>query len=62
MNSYVESQIRNMINTTVVFKKSCQLAATMDDKNISKDEAKLLKKINSAADKFQKELNDLLSD
>ena len=62
MNTYIEGQIRNMITAANMFKKSCQMAAQMDDKNISKEEAKQLKKINAITDRFTKELNEILED
>ncbi|MGN8969825.1 hypothetical protein [Intestinimonas sp. HCP28S3_D6] len=59
MNSYIDSQILNMIAMIRVFEQSCQSAATKDDGKISRDEEKQLKKIKIASQKFIKELENI---
>ena len=59
MNSYIEAQIFNMKSMVKVFNQSCELAARKDDGQISKEEAKQLKQIKAAADKFCKELDKI---
>ena len=48
-----------MIIMVGTFEQACKLAATQDDGNISKEEAKALKSINAAAEKFKKELSKI---
>lgn len=59
MNTFLKSQCRNMIVMVGTFEQACKLAATQDDGNISKEEAKALKSINTAAEKFKKELSKI---
>lgn len=59
MNSYIEAQISNMKAMVKVFNQSCELAARKDDEQISKEEAKQLKQIKTAAEKFCKELDKI---
>lgn len=59
MNSYIEAQIFNMKSMVKVFNQSCELAARKDDGQISKEEAKQLKQIKAAAEKFCKELDKI---
>ena len=56
MNQYISSQIVNMISATENFKAICKLSAMKDDGQISKEEEKLVHRINKAADSFIKEL------
>mgnify|MGYP004630272755 FL=1 len=56
MNHYIHAQILNMQAMTKTFLQSCEMAATKDDGQISKDEAKQLKKIKAATEQFCKEL------
>ena len=58
MNSYIEAQISNMKTMVKVFNQSCELARK-DDEQISKEEAKQLKQIKAAAEKFCKELDKI---
>jgi len=59
MNDYINAQIVNMITFVKTFERSCQMAATENDGHINKDEAKQLKKINTAAEHFIKELEKI---
>lgn len=59
MNAYLEAQIINMITIVKTFEESCRMTATENDGHINKDEAKQLKKINSAAEHFIKELEKI---
>lgn len=59
MNSYIEAQISNMKTMVKVFNQSYELAARKDDEQISKEEAKQLKQIKAAAEKFCKELDKI---
>ena len=52
MNPYIKAQIFNMKSMVKVFNQSCELAARKDDEQISKGEAKQLKQIKAAAEKF----------
>lgn len=61
MNRFIESQCQNMLQSIAMFKQSCEFAAKRDDGQISKDEAKTLKKITTAADNFAKELGKILN-
>lgn len=59
MNSYIATQCKNMIASVGVFKQACQMAAMKDDGAVSKEEQKLLNKINKLSDKYIKELEKL---
>lgn len=59
MNHYLKSQIENMTAMTKAFESACRLAVLQNDGRIDKDEAKALKKIESAAERFIKELNSV---
>ena len=59
MNSYIEAQIFNMKSMVKVFNQSCKRAATKDDGKISKEEMKQLNKIQAAAERFCKELDQI---
>lgn len=56
MNSYIESQINNMIAVTKTFEQACHLAAFKNDGIVDKAEEKALKKISAASQRFIKEL------
>ena len=59
MNPYIKAQIDNITATARMFQKSCELAASQDDGTISKEEAKMLKAINKATDRFIKDISNL---
>ena len=56
MNSYIYAQIVNIQTMVKTFEQACELAALKDDGQISKEEAKQLKRIKAAAQQFHKEL------
>lgn len=57
MNNYIRAQITNMLALTASFKQACKIAALQNDGVVDKEEEKLLKAIEKAADNFTKELN-----
>lgn len=59
MNAFMIGQIANMIALAKTFNQSCKLAASKDDGTINKEEEKTLKKLNTATDKYIKELEKL---
>lgn len=59
MNPYIEAQIYNIKSMVKVFNQSCEMAAIKDDGQISKEEAKQLKKIKLASEAFCKELEKI---
>lgn len=59
MNSYINTQITNMITLTKTFDQACDLAALQDDGMKSREETKKLKKLHAASERFRKELESL---
>lgn len=59
MNSFIKSQIDNMLIMVQTFDKSCDMAATADDGQVSREEAKQLKRIHKAVEQFTKELKSI---
>lgn len=59
MNMYIKQQINNMMLVTNTFQQSCEMAAKMDDGNISFSEEKILKKIKKASTRFLEELKEI---
>ncbi len=59
-NNYLEMQIVNQVQIAKSFKNNCEVATKKDDGKTSKEEHKLLKKINKAADDYIIALNKLL--
>jgi len=59
MNSFIQSQINNMLLSLKNFEVGCELAATKDDGSISREEEKQLKRIKKATDKYRKELESI---
>lgn len=59
MNSFIQAQILNITTMTKSFEQACEMAAMQDDGKISREEAKQLKKIKAAAQKFRKELESI---
>lgn len=60
MNHYIKSQTENMITMTKAYTNGCRMAAMQNDGQIDKDEAKALKKIEAAAQKFIKEISSAI--
>lgn len=59
MNSYIHSQILNMIAMTKTFEQGCIMGTMQDDGKTNPDEAKTLKKIKAASEKFIRELESI---
>lgn len=59
MNPFISAQCKNMILMVQTFTHSCKMAAIKDDGQISKDEEKVLKKINKAAEQFMRILSTM---
>ena len=59
MNNYMKAQINQITTTAKLFKDACRIAAIKDDGRIDKKEAKELKKLEAATDKFIKEINSI---
>lgn len=56
MNSYIHSQILNMIAVAKTFEQGCIMGAMKNDGRINPDEAKTIKRIKAVTEKFIKEL------
>lgn len=59
MNPYIATQIFNAQAMAKNFEQACQQAAKQDDGKISKDEEKILKKIQTITNKFISDLDKL---
>lgn len=59
MNYFIDSQIQNIITTLKTFNQSCKIAAIHDDGKLDKTEAKAIRQIESATDKYIKELEKI---
>ena len=55
----MDAQIKNMVAITKTFNQACKMAATKNDGQIDRAEEKILKKIESAAQHFIKELEKI---
>lgn len=62
MNEYMKHQIETMLVSIETFRTGIQLGATQDDGIIDKNEEKILKKTEKAADKFSAQLKKLLGE
>lgn len=60
MNAYMENSIKACIGYLKSFEQGMKVAAMRDDGLISKDEAKLLKRLNKLTDKYIDELEDMV--
>ena len=58
-NIFIESEILNMRFLAQGFVQRCRAAALKDDGQIDRDEEKILKKINTATEKFLKDLSKI---
>ncbi len=56
MNRYLDGQIQSVIIMVKTFRTSCEMAAMKNDGKIDRNEAKALKRINAACDRFIKEI------
>ena len=52
MNDYLEAQIKNMVTIVKTFENSCMMAALKNDGRIDSNEARQLKKINTACERY----------
>ena len=59
MNVYIQSQILNMIASVKNFTAASRMAASQDDGAVSKEEAKQLRQIEKAAERFIAELEKI---
>ena len=59
MNTYIRAQIDNITAIMKTFTQSCTLAAQKDDGQINSDEAKTLRRITTAAEKFIREMEKI---
>lgn len=61
MNSYIDAQCRSMIALINTFVHSCEMGAKKDDGIISPDEAKALKQIHKASEKFKSQITKIIA-
>ncbi len=59
MNEYIRIQISNQIRMTETFETACRLACIKDDGQVSREEEKLLKKIQKANEDYIRALSKL---
>lgn len=59
MNPHIDAQITNMLIIVGTFEQSCKMAAMKNDGKIDSNEAKAIKRITAAADKFKRELEKI---
>lgn len=62
MNSYMEMSIKACIGYLDSFVQGMRVAALKDDSIVSRDEEKILKKLNKTTEKYKRELDSLLDD
>jgi len=55
-NKYITAQCRQMLRSIDAFKQTLEMAALEDDGVISKEEAKVIKRLNKAADALAREI------
>lgn len=60
-NQYISAQCKNMISVINTFTAACELAALEDDGAISGAEEKSLRKVRTAAKRFQAELEKVIN-
>ncbi len=60
MNTYMEMSIKACIGYLDSFTQAIRMAALKDDGTVSKDEEKMLKRLNKATDRYKRELEDLI--
>ena len=59
-NQYMQAQCKNMVTMVAAFSQACELAALEDDGVLSKSEKRELRKIQSAVQRFQGELQRVM--
>ena len=62
MNPFIKKQCKNMELSLTTFLQSCKVAALQDDGMISKEEEKLLKRLEKASEKFRAEIQKVMND
>lgn len=62
MNPFIKKQCQNMELSLTTFLQSCKVAALQDDGMISKEEEKLLKRLEKASEKFRAEIQKAMND
>lgn len=60
-NTFLQSQILNQIHMVESFKANCKIASMKDDGKTSKEEQKILDKINKESDAYIKSLKKLIN-
>ena len=60
MNQFIKAQCRNMDSYLSAFMESCRAAALQDDGVVSKEEEKILKRLEKACEKFRSEINKVV--
>ncbi len=60
MNTYMDSSIKAAIGYLKAFEQGMRLAAMKDDGQISKEEAKILKRLEKATNKYIDELEYMI--
>ncbi len=58
-NAFLALELANMKIAANAFRQRCEAAALKDDGKIDEEEARILKKVNAATDKFLKELEKI---
>ena len=62
MNSYMETSVKACIGYLRAFEQGMRLSAMKDDGQVSKEEAKILKRLDKLTDKYITELEYMLDD
>ena len=60
MNQFIKAQCRNMDSYLSAFIQSCRVAALQDDGVVSKEEERILKRLDKACEKFRSEINKVV--
>lgn len=59
MNNHMQAQITTIITTVKSMQATCTITAMKNDGKIDADEAKIIKKVNAATEKYIKELQKI---
>jgi len=62
MNTYMEMSIKACVGYLDSFVQGMKVAALKDDGIVSREEEKILKKLNKATEKYKRELETLIDD
>ena len=60
MNTFMETQCKNMLTQLDIFNQSMRLAAMKDDGHISHEEEKQLSKLQKASEKFAADIKKVM--